>query len=246
MWQVRHWGEKPPAGSRYSRTLLECYSCFSSIRLRSLKIEAWWQFVWISFWMLLKFHVTYENNIVRWKHAFCGCFLFLLFKTPKAIFLCQCWTSSSITWLIVYFVWNWLIGFFSHSFCFLNNSHLHWLFFYAGTGVLAELGHLMSQVADEASGAGSRQWQHPSDLTRRYAVPVLLTPSTTQSLCNRTDFYSTGIQTCGRSPSCSPLGIFWKGRTHGAPPCPFISGTKLPCSRDDGLHTCPKILELTA
>lgn len=40
-------------------------------------------------------------------------------------------------------------------------------------GVMTELSNLMSHVAEQTSGASGPQWQHPSDLTRRYAVPVL-------------------------------------------------------------------------
>lgn len=40
------------------------------------------------------------------------------------------------------------------------------------TGVMTELLHLMNAVANQGSGSEGRKWQHPSDLTRRYADAV--------------------------------------------------------------------------
>ncbi|XP_010877556.2 uncharacterized protein LOC105015825 [Esox lucius] len=37
----------------------------------------------------------------------------------------------------------------------------------SGAGVMTELVNLMNHVADQGPGTNSRQWQHPSDLTRR-------------------------------------------------------------------------------
>lgn len=38
--------------------------------------------------------------------------------------------------------------------------------------VMTELLNLMTHVADQTPGANGRQWQHPSDLTRRYVILI--------------------------------------------------------------------------
>uniref|UniRef100_A0A3B4ZRB2 S100P-binding protein n=1 Tax=Stegastes partitus TaxID=144197 RepID=A0A3B4ZRB2_9TELE len=44
----------------------------------------------------------------------------------------------------------------------------------ANHGVMSELLSLMSHVADQTTGSNGTQWQHPSDLTRRYAPSMML------------------------------------------------------------------------
>lgn len=37
---------------------------------------------------------------------------------------------------------------------------------------MAELMNLMTHVADQTPDTNGRQWQHPSDLTRRYIILI--------------------------------------------------------------------------
>lgn len=75
-------------------------------------------------------------------------------------------------------------------------------------GVMVELSNLMSRVADQPSGSSTPQWQHPSDLTCRYAVPVLHTQITRQfshriRFNQRTNVWPRAV--------CLPLGIIGAG-----------------------------------
>lgn len=72
--------------------------------------------------------------------------------------------------------------------------------FLVGAGVMAELGHLMTRVAEQSSVSTSLPWQHPSDLTSRYAV-LRRSVTNHDSVRSAAGFSSTSVKNCGHFPS---------------------------------------------